>query len=102
MNHISRPPLSTNRSAASLTRTKPTIQSLPVRVPDQAASADDQGVRLTWRRLDRLASAVTLGMVLASPRSALLTIEMLGPRIPPSSPTSTTHAGTAMRRQGLG
>jgi hypothetical protein len=69
---------------------------------DLTPPTDDHLIRLTWRRLDRLASAAALGMVLASPRSALLTVEMLRPRIQPPTSTTSTHAGTNVRRQGVG
>jgi hypothetical protein len=55
-------------------------------------------VALTWRRLDRLASAATLGMILASPRAALLVDRTLGPRIPSSAAVRSSPC-TEMRRR---
>jgi len=49
-----------------------------------------------------MASARTLAMVLASPRSALLMVDLLGPRIPPSTPLPTDGASMAARRRGMG
>jgi len=101
MNHITRQPRSTNSIAASATR--PTsIHARGSRAGDLPGTADDQGIRLTWRRLDRMASARTLAMVLASPRSALLMLDLLGPRIPPSTPLPTDGASMAARRRGMG
>jgi hypothetical protein len=69
---------------------------------DTEASTDDQPIRLTWQRLDRLASAAALGLVLAAPRSALLTVEMLRPEIQPTSSTPRRPAEAHTRRQGAG
>lgn len=70
---------------------------LPLSPTHDAASA---GIRLTWRRLDRLESAATLGMVLATPRTALLMARTLGPRIPPLAPPRSRSA-QATRRPGV-
>jgi hypothetical protein len=99
MNHITRPPLSTTDDAASATRTKPTVQSLPRLVADLRGTANDPGVRLPRRTLDRLNSAATLGLIFVAPRSALLVARVLGPRILPSTSTSVGQASPATRRQ---
>jgi hypothetical protein len=69
---------------------------------DIDSSTDDQPIHLTWRRLDRFASAAALGVVLASPRSALLTVEMLRPRVQPTTSTTRRPADAHTRRQGVG
>jgi hypothetical protein len=97
MNDIASPPLSTTSATASATPRTLTAQSLPRRVADLSGTGSDRGVRLTWRRLDRLASAATLGVILASPRTALLTARMLGPRMPPPAP-ARANASAATRR----
>ena len=61
-----------------------------------ARTGDGHRISLTWRRLDRLAAAATLGIVLVSPQTALITTRMLGSRIPafgraPSSPSAATR-----------
>jgi hypothetical protein len=96
MNDIARASLSTTDDTRLGPPRTRTVQSQPRRVPELARTDDDHRISLTWRRLDRLAAAATLGMVLVSPQTALLTARMLGPRIPasgraPSSPTATTH-----------
>ena len=72
------------------------VQSQLQRVSEPVRTVDDHRISLTWRRLDRLAAAATLGIVLVSPQTALQMARMLGPRIPasgraPSSPTATTR-----------
>jgi hypothetical protein len=71
------------------------------RLADPPVSIDDRVVRLTWRRLDRVATAATLGMVLVAPQTALLMARMLGPRIPPTAAASSS-ATTSTRRQEMG
>ena len=103
MNDIARAPLSATDDAPSFTPTALTVQSPPRRASDLGETADHRGISLTWPRLDRLATAATLGMVLVSPQTALLTARMLGPRIPPSAPAdSGSGLRTATRRQGMG
>jgi hypothetical protein len=97
MNDIASPPLSTTSATSSTSLSRLTARSLPRRVADLSGTASDEGVRLTWRRLDRLTSAATLGVILASPRTALLTARELGPRIPPLAPTGP-HTGAETRR----
>jgi hypothetical protein len=99
MNDIARQPLTTVDDAASAVCTKPVLQSVGGRVADPPSTAADRGVRLTWRKLDRVASAATLGMVLVSPRTALLMARMLGPRIPPSAPASPSSSAATRRRE---
>jgi hypothetical protein len=70
------------------------IARLPLSRIDDAASA---GIRLRWRRLDRLESAATLGLVLASPRTALLMARTFGPRIPPLAPARSRPAPATRR-----
>jgi hypothetical protein len=106
MNDIGQPLLSTPADAAPATATKLAVPSLPRKVADPPVTADDRGIRLTWRRLDRLASAATLGMVLVSPRTTLLMARILGPRIPPSGSTSASasarsSSSKAACRQGI-
>jgi hypothetical protein len=69
---------------------------------DIEVSTDDQPIHLTWRRLDRFASAAALGVVLAAPRSALLTVEMLRPRIQPTTSPLRGPADADTRRQEAG
>jgi hypothetical protein len=103
MNDIARAPLSTTDDAPSATPTALTVQSPPRRVSDLRETADHRGISLTWLRLDRLATAATLGIVLVAPQTALLLARMLGPRIPPSAPAdSGSGFSTATRRQGMG
>jgi hypothetical protein len=104
MNDIGQPLLSTPADAAPATATKLAVPSLPRKVADPPVTADDRGIRLTWRRLDRLASAATLGMVLVSPRTTLLMARILGPRIPPSGSTSASARSSSSKatcRQGM-
>jgi len=98
MNDIGRPPLFTTSAAASPTPTALSVQSRPRRVADVPGTASERGIRLTWRRLDRLSSAVTLGVILASPRSALLIDRTLGPRIPPLAPARVRVTPVTPRR----
>lgn len=100
MNDIARPLLSMTDDAASTTATKLSVQSVPRAAADLPENASDRGagLSLTWRRLDGLASAATLGMILVSPRAALLMAGMLGPRIPPSAP-AISSPNAAMRKQ---
>ena len=79
MNDIASPPRSTTRNPARVIRSDPLARSELRRVAAAQPAADDQGIRLTWRVLDRLAAAGALGVIFASPRSALLSIEMLRP-----------------------
>jgi hypothetical protein len=97
MNDTARPPLFTTSAAPSAAPPALTVQSLPRRVADPPGAANERGVRLAWRRLVRLASATTLGVILASPRTALLITSMLGPRIPLSAP-GRSRASAATRR----
>lgn len=99
MNDTGQPPHSTTRSSAQAIRTNPERPSAAHPIPHEP-TADDQGVLLAWRRLDRLASAATLGVVLASPRTALLTVEFLKPRDQPS--TTTPRGDGATHRHGVG
>jgi hypothetical protein len=100
MNHITRQPRSADPTTTSATRATPTAETPRRPDDDQPSAADRPGIRLTWRKLDRLESAATLGMILASPRSALVMLDRLGSRIPPSSATAVRHprAVTARRR----
>jgi hypothetical protein len=102
MNDIARPTLSTTDDAASRPRPTLTVQSPAQRVVDPPGTIDEPRVGVTWRRLDRFATAATLGMVLVSPQTALLMARMLGPRIPPSSAPPRSSRDAATRRQGLG
>lgn len=99
MNDIARPLLSMTEDAASATATKLSVQSAPLTAADPHGNASDRGagLSLTWRRLDGLASAATLGMILVSPRTALLMAGMLGPRIPPSAPASSSPSAAVRR-----
>jgi hypothetical protein len=101
MNQITRPPLSTTNDAASATLTKPAVQSLARGVDDLRGTVVGRADRLTRRSLDRLASVATLGMILASPRSALLMDQLLGPRTQPSTSTTVSHPSPATRPQGV-
>jgi len=60
-----------------------------------STTASHRGVAVTWHRLDRLASAAALGVVLASPQAALLMVRVLGPPSPRSTPTSSTPTPAA-------
>jgi hypothetical protein len=55
----------------------------PRSAADAADAANDRGVSINWRRLDRMASAATIFVVLASPR------------IPPSTPALCKHNSAA-------
>jgi len=99
MKDIARPPLFPTSAAASTTPTALPVQSLPRRVADPSGTASERGIELTWRRLDRLSAAATLGVILASPRTALLIDRTLGPRIPLSAP-ARSRVRTATSRQG--
>lgn len=95
MNDIASPPRSTTRNPAPAIRSDPHARSEPRRVAAAQPAADDHGIRLTRRVLDRLAAAAALGVVFASPRSALLSVEMLKP-----TSQSTVHADADTRRRG--
>jgi len=100
MNDIARPLLSMTNDEDSAPSAKLEVQSTPRSAADHPGAADDRGRRLTvpWRRLPQPESAAALGMILASPRTALLMAQRLGRRIPPSaSARSMTSAAT--RRQ---
>jgi hypothetical protein len=99
MNDITRPALLATDDAASPTRMKPVVQSLPRPVMDPPGSTDIRDVRLTRRTLDRLDSVVALGLILVAPRSALVLARLLGPRIPPLTSTSVGRRSAATRRQ---
>jgi hypothetical protein len=100
MNHITRQPPSPHPITSSATRTTPEVDPPRRQGNDQPSRADRPGIHLTWRKLDRLESAATLGMILASPRSALVMLDRLGSRIPPSTDTAVPppKAVTSRRR----
>jgi hypothetical protein len=99
MNDTARPPLySTSAAALAAPATLP-VQSLPRRVADLPGAANERGIRLPWRRLDQLASAATLGLILASPQTALQMARTLGPRIPPSAPARSRASAATPRRE---
>ena len=101
MNDIARASLSTTDDMRSdPTRTR-TVQSQSRRVSVPARTGDNHRISLTWRRLDQLAAAATLGIVLVSPQTALLTARMLGPRIPASG-RARSSPDAATRQRGMG
>jgi hypothetical protein len=102
MHAIARPPLPRTNGAASPASTMFSVQTPPGAPAEVSGTADDRPVRLTWRRLDRLASAAALGIVLASPRSALLVAQALVPQVPPSSSPSASDPVAAADRHGVG
>jgi len=102
MNDIARPNSSLTGDAPSGAPAALTLKSVTRRVADPPVSIDDRGVRLTWRRLDRVATAATLGMVLVSPQTALLMARMLGPRIPPTTGARSSFNTSSTRRQEMG
>jgi hypothetical protein len=85
---------------AQAIRLIPERSSTPRPIPEDP-KADDQRIRLAWRRLDRLAAAAALGVVLASPRTALLTVEILQPR-DQASTTAPPRDAAARPGQGIG
>jgi len=78
MNHITRQPPSSGPITTPTDRTPPTVDPPPRPGSDRPPTTDRERIRLPWRRIDRLESATTLGMVLAAPRSALRTLDKLG------------------------
>jgi len=100
MNHITRQPPSSGPITTPTDRTPPTVDPPPRPGSDRPPTTDRERIRLPWRRLDRLESATTLGMVLAAPRSALRTLDKLGARIPPSTAVALQRprAVTSSRR----
>jgi hypothetical protein len=96
MNDIASPPHSMTRRPALATFADPRVRPEPDHVAAARPTADAQGIRLTWRVLDRLAMAAALGVIFASPRSALLSVEMLRPTSP-----STVHADADTHRRGV-
>jgi hypothetical protein len=98
MNDTARSPLFSTSAAASATPTTLPVQPLPRRVADLPGAASEPGIRVPWRRLDRLASAATLGLILASPETALQVARTLGPRIPSLAP-APSHARAATPRR---
>jgi len=99
MKDIARLPVSTTGHASSAGAMNLTSPPSPGGVTDPAASAGDHGIRLPWRRLDRLASAATLEVVLVSPRTALLIEQMLGPRIPHQVTARPIQRSVSRRRE---
>jgi hypothetical protein len=95
MHDMVSPPRSTTRNLAPAIGSDHLARSETRRVA-AAQPADDHGIRLTWRVLDRLAAAAALGVIFASPRSALLSVEMLRPTSP-----STVHATTVARQRAV-
>ena len=71
---------------------------------DQPASAEAPQIQLGLRWPDRMAAAANAGLIVASPRSALLVADLLDRR--PAGPTATstaTAAGSnATRDRGTG
>ena len=98
MNDIARPLLLPTSAAASPTPTALSVQSMSRRVADSSGIEPERGIRLTWRRLDRLAAVATLGVILASPRTALLIDRTLGPRVLPLAPARLRVSTAAPRR----
>lgn len=97
MNDIARPaPSMTDDVSAA--RTKLTVQSLSRELVHLSGAATYRGVRL-MRRLDRLNSAVSLGLVPVDPRSALALARLLGPRIPLSTSTPDGDSVVPSRRE---
>ena len=101
MNDIERPPRSTTHDAAPASSLGLTLRSLPPRsAADPRGTTADHGIRLTWRKLDRLAAAATLGVILASPRTALLIDQIVGSRIPASIPVRSSYIASSHRKEG--
>ena len=65
--------------------TRPTPKPRPV----SGESADHAGTDEDAAWLNRLALALTAGLIVAAPRTAFLVIEVLGPPVPRSTSTST-------------
>jgi hypothetical protein len=87
MNNTARPFRSTPNSARPLTRPKPTAVVAPHEVADLLNTEEDA------RWLARLALAVTAGLTVVSPRSALLVADLLGPsRLRSTSPSTDQWA----------
>ena len=99
MNDIARPLLLPTSATAAPTPAALPVQSPPRRVADLPGAEREPDIGLTWRRLDRLSAAARLGVILASPRTALLIDQTLGSRIPATAP-GRSRLNTARQRPG--
>jgi hypothetical protein len=87
MNDTGRPPRSIPDDARHGTRPDPKPRPIPGAIAD-ATGTDDA-------RLHRLALALTAGLIVAAPRTALLVTAVLGTPIPWSASTATGQATEA-------
>jgi hypothetical protein len=101
MKNINRQLRSLDPLKDSTTRTAPTAYSSRRTGADKPPPTDRPGIRLKWRTLDRLEAAATLGIILAAPRSALLVLDRLGSRIPPSTATTAIQPDTVTSRRRI-
>jgi hypothetical protein len=90
MNDITRPSRSIPEEARPRTRPSPNPRR-PVAVEFAECPTTDEDA--AW--LHRLASAVTAGLIVADPRTALLVTEVLGYPVPTSASISTGQATEA-------
>jgi hypothetical protein len=90
MNDIARPPRSVPEDARPGTRPSP-----KPRRPVAGEFADPPSTDEDAAWLRRLAFALTAGLIVAAPRTALLVTEVLGPPFPRSTSTATGQASEA-------
>jgi hypothetical protein len=91
MNDTERPPRSIPDHALPRTRPDPKARPIPGAVAD-GTSGDGTSAADDAAWLDRLASALTAGLIVAAPRTALLVTTVLGDPVPRSASTETGHA----------